>query len=153
MTASEIGTTVLTALLGGSGAAGLLTWAVKRWAADRRLRSAAEQTRRDEARKKIDYLVEHGKRVDDALRDMAAENTLQCYCPGLLFGGNCIFRDERGGKFSAGTAACPRHLMWRGQAAGHAAAPGPLKKFIRGKKLTPGVNSNGSEGQKTTQDK
>lgn len=80
MTASEIGTTVLTALLGGSGAAGLLTWAVKRWAADRSLRSAAEQTRRDEARKKIDYLVEHGKRVDDALRDMAAENTLQCYC-------------------------------------------------------------------------
>lgn len=80
MTSQEIAAVVLTALLGSGGAVGLLFWAVKRQVERRSAKRTEEESKKEDTRKNINYLVEHGQEVDRRLADMAQENTLQCYC-------------------------------------------------------------------------
>lgn len=70
----------LTALLGGSGLAGLLFWWIKRRIETRATRKAAETEKKEDTRLKINRLIDHSEAVDKRLNDMAEENTLQCYC-------------------------------------------------------------------------
>ncbi len=69
-----------TALLGGSGAVGLLTWCVKRGIESGVERRAQEAKKKEESRMAIQQLIEHSEAVDKRLEAMAEENTLQCYC-------------------------------------------------------------------------
>ena len=70
----------LTALLGGSGVVGLITWLVKRKIEGTAQHRQEEAQKKEETRQKIEQLIEHNKRVDATLQAMAEENTLQCYC-------------------------------------------------------------------------
>ena len=69
-----------TALLGGSGAVGLLMWCIKRGIEARAERKAKETQKKEESRQNIQQLIKHSEAVDKRLSDMAEENTLQCYC-------------------------------------------------------------------------
>jgi len=80
VTFSEIAGWILAAALGGSGLVGLLFIRPRR-KIERSIKEkedAAEQTQ--ERLKKVDELAQHSEAVDKALKAMATENTLQCYC-------------------------------------------------------------------------
>lgn len=80
MTVKEVLVVFFTALLGGSGVVGLITWAIKRKIEGNAKHRQEEAQKKEETRQKIEQLLEHNEEVNARLDAMAAENTLQCYC-------------------------------------------------------------------------
>lgn len=80
VTFTEVAGWILAAALGGSGLVGLLFIRPRRHIEKSMKEKEAAEAKTQERLEKVDELAKHSETVDNALKAMATENTLQCYC-------------------------------------------------------------------------